>query len=199
MLSEPASLRTETPGEEKAGKPCCYALPVGTRPRLKQISHKNVKHWVMADYHMYRTFTTRSLLLSVPPRATTLQSPLQPAPLETGEKKKKKKSFKRTRQAAQLHLLLAYAKSLSPFKFQPHFIFQTENRVQARMFLYVQHLLLFPRYQTRLTDQSQKTHSILQLSTPLRSHEQVALRQHQISQSASSCASRSSVFIRGIR
>lgn len=82
MLSEPASLRTETPGEEKAGKPCCYALPVGTRPRLKQISHKNVKHWVMAEYHMYRTFTTRSLLLSVPPRATTLQSPLQPAPLE---------------------------------------------------------------------------------------------------------------------
>lgn len=83
MLSEPASLRTETSGEEKAGKPCCYALPVGTRPRLKQISHKNVKHRVMAEYHMYRTFTTRPLLLSVPPRATTLQSPLQPMPLET--------------------------------------------------------------------------------------------------------------------
>lgn len=165
MLSEPASLRTETPGEEKAGKPCCYALPVGTRPRLKQISHKNVKHWVMAEYHMYRTFTTRSLLLSVPPRATTLQSPLQPAPLET---EKKKKSLKRTRQAAQLLLPLAYAKSLSPFKFQPHFIFQTENRVQAQTLLYVQHLLLFPRYQTRSTDQSQKTSSILQLSTPLR-------------------------------
>lgn len=193
MLSEPASLRTETPGEEKAGKPCCYALPVGTRPRLKQISHKNVKHWVMAEYHMYRTFTTRSLLLSVPPRATTLQSPLQPAPLET------EKSLERTRQATQLRLPLAYAKSLSPFKFQPHFIFQTENRVQARTFLYVQHLLLFPRYQTRLTDQSQKTCSILQLSTPLWSHEQVALRQQQISQSASSCASCSSVFIKMIR
>lgn len=194
MLSERASLRTETPGEEKAGKPCCYALPVGTRPRLKQISHKNVKHWVMAEYHMYHTFTTRSLLLSVPSRATTLQSPLQPAPSET-----EKKSLERTRQATQLHLPLAYAKSLSPFKFQPHFIFQPENRVQAWMFLYVQHLLLFPRYQTRLTDQSQKTYSILQLSTPLRSHEQVALRQRQISQSASSCASRSSVFIRRIR
>lgn len=86
MLSERASLRTETPGEEKAGKPCCYALPVGTRPRLKQISHKNVKHWVMAEYHMYHTFTTRSLLLSVPSRATTLQSPLQPAPSETEKK-----------------------------------------------------------------------------------------------------------------
>lgn len=170
MLSEPASLRTETPGEEKAGKPCCYALPVGTRPRLKQISHKNVKHWVMAEYHMYRTFTTRSLLLSVPPWATTLQSPLQPAPLETERKKKKKKSLKHTRQATQLRLPLAYAKSLSPFKFQPHFIFQTENTVQAQTFLYVQHLLLFPRYQTRLTDQSQKTYSILHLSTPLWSH-----------------------------
>lgn len=143
---------------------------------------------------MYRTFTTRSLLLSVPPRATTLQSPLQPAPLEN-----KKKSLKRTRQATQLRLPLAYAKSLSPFKFQRHFIFQAENKVQARTFLHVQHLLLFPRYQTRLTDQSQKTFSILQLSTPLRSHEQVALRQQQISQSASSCASRSSVFIRRIR
>lgn len=83
------------------------------------------------------------------------------------KKLKKKKSLKRTRQAAQLLLPLAYAKSLSPFKFQPHFIFQTENRVQARTLLYVQHLLLFPRYQTRLTDQSQKTSSILQLSTPL--------------------------------
>lgn len=106
MLSEPASLRTETPGEEKAGKPCCYALPVGIRPRLKQISHKNVKHWVMAEYHMYHTFTTRSLLLSVPPWATPLQSPLQPAPLET------QKSLERTRQAAQLLASLAYAKSL---------------------------------------------------------------------------------------
>lgn len=134
MLSEPASLRTETPGEEKAGKPCCYALPVGTRPRLKQISHKNVKHWVMAEYHMYRTFTTRSLLLSVPPRATTLQSPLQPAPLET------EKSLEHSRQVTHLHLPRGYAKALSPFQFQ-HFIFHTENRVQALTFLYVQHLL----------------------------------------------------------
>lgn len=100
MLSEPASLRTETPGEEKAGKPCCYALPVGTRPRLKQISHKNVKHWVMAEYHMYRTFTTRSLLLSVPPRATTLQSPLQPAPLETEKKKKITETHQTSRSAS---------------------------------------------------------------------------------------------------
>lgn len=101
MLSEPASLRTETPGEEKAGKPCCYALPVGTRPRLKQISHKNVKHWVMAEYHMYRTFTSRSLLLSVPPRATTLQSPLQPAPLET-------KKITRTHQASHSSALTTW-------------------------------------------------------------------------------------------
>lgn len=100
MLSEPASLRTETPGEEKAGKPCCYALPVGTRPRLKQISHKNVRHWVMAEYHMYRTFTTRSLLLSVPPRATTPQSPLQPAPLET-------KKITRTHQTSRSAALTA--------------------------------------------------------------------------------------------
>lgn len=166
MLSEPASLRTETPGEEKAGKPCCYALPVGIRPRLKQISHKNVKHWVMAEYHMYHTFTTRSLLLSVPPWATPLQSPLQPAPLET-QKNKNKKNHSNTpgKPLSCSHHLLMQS-PFSPFKFQPHFIFQTENRVQAQTFLYVQHLLLFPHYQTRLTDQSQKTYSILQLSTP---------------------------------
>lgn len=88
----------------------------------------------MAENHMYRTFTTRSLLLSVPPRATTLQSPLQPAPLET------EKSLERTRQVTQLHLPRGYAKALSLFQFQ-HFIFHTENRVQALTFLYVQHLL----------------------------------------------------------
>lgn len=133
MLSEPASLRTETPGEEKAGKPCCYALPVGTRPRLKQISHKNVKHWVMADYHMYRTFTTRSLLLSVPPRATTLQSPLQPAPLETGGKKKRKNhSNAPDKPLSCTYCLLMQSPSLpSNFNHTSYFRLKTESKPEC--------------------------------------------------------------------
>lgn len=128
MLSEPASLRTETPGEEKAGKPCCYALPVGTRPRLKQISHKNVKHWVMAEYHMYRTFTTRSLLLSVPPRATTLQSPLQPAPLETEKKKKNHWNAPDKPLSFSYRLLMQSPSLRSNFNHTSYFRLKTESK-----------------------------------------------------------------------
>lgn len=152
----------------------CEALSDGWIPHISHLHHQ-----IPASVSTFTGYHT-----AVPTATSALET---------------EKSLEHTRQVTQLCLPLAYAKSLSPFKFQPHFIFQTENRVQARTFLYVQHLLLFPHYQTCLADQSQKTYSILQLSTPLWSQEKVALRQQQISQSASSCASRSSVFIRRIR